>query len=384
MHARSRRTLESNAKPQGVAIEIAGRTLINFCSNDYLGLASDPRLVEALRDGASRYGVGAGAAALLSGYSEAHEVLARALADHTQRERALIFSSGYLANLGVLSGLVGRHDHVFEDRLNHASLIDGVRLSRAHHHRYAHGDVKALQRLLTSTSQGSRFIVTDTVFSMDGDLAPLRDLAKLAKEFSAQVIADDAHGFGVLGDGHGALAAAQLTPNDIPVLVVTFGKALGTAGAAVIGSHDLIDELIQQARTFIYDTALPPAIAYATTAALGLIANDRSLHTRLHSNIQLFKQGLRHLNLPASTSTTPIQPLIVGAEEPALALAADLRERGYYVRAIRPPTVPAGTSRLRICLSAAHTATHIEGLLQALKHHRELFIDLTHAARSDF
>ncbi len=377
-----RRILESNAKPQGVAIEIAGRSLVNFCSNDYLGLASDPRMVEALRDGAVRYGVGAGAAALLSGFSEAHAQLAHALAEYTHRDSALIFSSGYLANLGVLAGLMGHHDYVFEDRLNHASLIDGVRLSRARHHRYPHGDVAALRGMLEKAPESSRFIVSDTVFSMDGDIAPLREIAQLAQEFSARFIADDAHGIGVLGEGRGTLTHARLTQTDVPVLIVTFGKALGTAGAAVLGSRELIDELTQCARTFIYDTALPPAIAHTTTAALRLIVTDKGLHARLFSNIQLFKEGLRHFKLPQSLSDTPIQPLIVGDENPALELAARLRDKGYYVRAIRPPTVPAGTSRLRICLSAAHTPAHIEGLLNALAQHRDLFTDIADDKRS--
>jgi len=361
------RTLEVRDADVGPAMAIAGSPLVNFCSNDYLGLAGSPLLRDAAITAIERYGVGAGAAALLSGWTVAHQELATAVADYLERDRALLFSSGYLANLGVLAALAGRHDEVFHDRLNHASLIDGVKLSGARSTRYRHADPADLERRLAVAQGGRRFIVTDGVFSMDGDCAPLRELAHLARAHEALLICDDAHGFGVLGAGRGLPAALGLTQQEVPLLVVTFGKSLGTAGAAVVGRADLIESLQQNARTFIYDTASPPALAAATSAALGLLRRDTSLVTRLDSNIAYFHAGLRRIGLPVPASRTPIQPVVLGDDALALDAAQSLRERGYYVRAIRPPTVPEGTSRLRICLSAAHTEAQIDGLVDALQ-----------------
>ncbi len=361
------RTLEVRDADVGPAMSIAGHPLLNFCSNDYLGLAGSPVLRDAAIAAIERYGVGAGAAALLSGWTLAHQELATPLADHLQRDRALLFSSGYLANLGVLSALAGRHDEIFHDRLNHASLIDGVKLSGARSTRYRHADPADLERRLQAAQGARRLIVTDGVFSMDGDCAPLRDIARLARAHEALLICDDAHGFGVLGGGRGLPAALGLTQEEVPLLMVTFGKSLGTAGAAVVGRADLIETLQQHARTFIYDTAAPPAVVAATSAALGLLQKDSSLPDRLAANIEHFQAGLRHLGLPVPASRTPIQPIVLGDDARTLDAAQSLRERGYYVRAIRPPTVPEGTSRLRICLSAAHTEAQIDGLVDALR-----------------
>ncbi len=367
------RTLEINIAPQGAEIDIDNRRLVNFCSNDYLGLANHPLLIEALQEGARRYGVGAGAAALLSGYSEAHQRLAETLASVTNRERALVFSSGYMANLGLLSGLVARHDRILSDQLNHASLIDGVRLSRAENVRYAHGDTQALEAALISSVPDRTWVVTDGLFSMDGDFAPLPRIAALAARHQAILVCDDAHGFGVLGDGAGTVAHFKLKASDVPLLVVTFGKALGTAGAAVIGPSVLIENLLQSARTFIYDTAPSPALAHATSCALRLVTEDRSLRDRLFSNLAYFRAAVESIGIPLPSSETPIQPLLLGEGETALQVAAGLRAKGLYVRAIRPPTVPQGTARLRICISAAHEHRHIDRLIEGLRDYRALF-----------
>jgi 8-amino-7-oxononanoate synthase len=362
-----RRTLEVRERGAGAVIDINGRMLVNFCSNDYLGLANAPALRDAAVDAMDRYGIGAGGAALLSGWTTAHQTLACDIADYLGRDRALLFSSGYLANLGTLSALAGRHDEIFHDRLNHASLIDGVRLAGAHSTRYRHADVDDLERRLGASRARGRYVVTDGVFSMDGDVAPLRDIAAVAAAHEALLICDDAHGFGVLGGGRGLVTALGLTQAEVPLLVVTFGKALGTVGAAVVGRSDLIEQLLQQARTFIYDTAMPPALAAASSAALGLLQRDDLLVRRLAANIARFRAALAAADLAVPASTTPIQPVLLGDDARALAAAAALHEAGYYVRAIRPPTVPEGTSRLRVCLSAAHSAEQIDGLVAALR-----------------
>jgi len=356
------RTLEVRDATVGPVMAIAGSPLVNFCSNDYLGLASSPALRAAAITAIERYGVGAGAAALLSGWTAAHQELATEIADYLQRDRALLFSSGYLANLGVLATF-----EIFHDRLNHASLIDGVRLSGARSTRYRHADVADLERRLAAAQGSRRLVVTDGVFSMDGDSAPLRQIADLAAAHDALLVCDDAHGFGVLGGGRGLPSELGLTQREVPLLVVTFGKALGTAGAAVAGPADLIEQLQQGARTFIYDTASPPAVAAATSAALALLRRDASLVARLNANIAHFHAGLRGIGVEQPRSVTPIQPIVLGDDASTLAAAQALRDSGYYVRAIRPPTVPEGTSRLRICLSAAHTEAQIDGLIRALK-----------------
>lgn len=358
------RSLEPLASAQGPSVTIEGRRLLNFCSNDYLGLSGHPALRAAAGDAMRHYGVGSGASALLSGRSALHAELENRLAAFLRRDRALLFSSGYLANLGVIAALVNRHDHVFHDRLNHASLIDAVALTRAKNTRYPHADTAALERQVLRADATMRWIVTDTVFSMDGDLAPLAQLSAVARRHDAVLIGDDAHGFGVLANGRGAGAASDLDQSELPIQIVTFGKALGTAGAAVVGSARLIETLIQRSRTFIYDTAPPPLLAAATIAALELVASDQSMHDALASNIARFRRGAAAL--PLSSSTTPIQPVLIGDDRAATAVAAHLRELGIYVRAIRPPTVPVGTARLRICVSAAHSSADIDTLIDAL------------------
>lgn len=359
------RTLEPIDSSQGRSVIVDNERLLNFSSNDYLGLANHESVRTHACDAIQRYGVGSGASALLSGRSVVHDELEQRLAAFMHAEAALLYSSGYLANLGTIAALIGRHDHVYQDRLNHASLIDAVTLSRAHSHRYQHADANDLRQQLSNTAGQRNWIISDTVFSMDGDIAPLPELARLAGEFDATLIGDDAHGIGVLGAGRGAAVEFGLPADALPIHIVTFGKALGTAGAAVVGSAALIDTLIQSSRTFIYDTSPPPAIAAATLAALELIAADPAIVARLQSNIAYFKA--RTADLPLLNSATPIQAFMVGEEAAALRLAETLRNKGVYVRAIRPPTVPVGTARLRLCLSAAHTHADLDRLVTLLR-----------------
>ena len=361
-----RRKLEHRDGPQGPEISISGRSLVNFCSNDYLGLASDPRLIEAASRAAMRYGLGAGAAGLLSGWARPHHELAEELASYLGRDRALLFSSGYLANLGTLSTFADRHSEIFQDRLNHASLIDGVRLSTARSVRYRHRDLADLEARLAASTAETRLIVTDTIFSMDGDSAPLRDIAAAAHQHQALLVCDDAHGFGVAGGGRGLVVEQGLTQSEAPLVMVTFGKALGTAGAAVVGREDLIETLLQQARPFIYDTAQPPMLAAATQVALRILQEEPERIAALDARIGHFTACMRAAGLEPSGMRSPIQPIMLGADEKALQAASLLRASGFYVRAIRPPTVPEGTARLRICLSAAHQDAQIEALVEAL------------------
>lgn len=362
---RSRRVVEPGATLP--LARVGGRELVVFCSNDYLGLAADPRVTAALVRAASVWGTGAGAAHLVTGHTREHHALEESLADFTGRERALLFSTGYMANLGVVSALAGRGDLVAEDRRNHASLIDAARLSGARVRRYTHGDARAAGRRLGSGPQGRRLLVTDGVFSMDGDLAPLNALAAEAGRYGAWLMVDDAHGLGVLGpEGRGSVAAAGLDAGEVPVLVGTFGKALGTFGAFVAGSADLVEMLVQKARTWIYTTAPPPALAAATRAALEIAREEGWRRRHLEALIVRFRAGAAALGLPLSPSPSPIQPVVLGHPRRALALADGLAERGYWVGAIRPPTVPAGSARLRVTLSAAHSPEQVDGLLVAL------------------
>ena len=345
-----------------------GKAVLTFCSNDYLGLANHPAVIKAFQEAANTYGVGAGAAHLVQGHSYLHQQLEEALAAFTGRERALLFSTGYMANLGVANALMERQDSIYEDRLNHASLLDAGLLSGARFVRYAHNDVQHLQQRMASQDKGQALILTDGVFSMDGDVAPMRELAALAEAQQAWLMVDDAHGFGVLGStGAGLLEAEGLTQTDVPILMATLGKALGTAGAFVAGSHDLIEYLIQTARTWIYTTAQPPAIAAATLASLGIIQQEPQRRVHLHTLIQQFKQGAQQLGLALMPSDTPIQPILVGSSEQALHFSQQLENHGILVTAIRPPTVPPNTARLRVTLSAAHTHADIERLLLALE-----------------
>lgn len=356
--------------PQQPHRQIDGKALLTFCSNDYLGLANHPAVIRAFQQAANEYGVGSGAAHLVNGHSRPHQQLEEALAIFVGRERALLFSTGYMANLGVVNALLtGRNDVVYADRLNHASLVDASLLSGAKLIRYPHNDTTSLgKRLLAQADNAStQLILTDGVFSMDGDIAPLNKLATMAQHHDAWLMVDDAHGFGVLGNtGAGLVEAQGLTQTDVPILMATLGKALGTAGAFVAGSHDLIEYLIQTARTFIYTTAQPPAVAAATLASLQLVQTESWRREHLQALIQQFRQGAAQLGLPLMASATAIQPILVGSSEKALAISRQLEERGLLVTAIRPPTVPDGTARLRVTLSAAHTATDVEQLLTAL------------------
>ncbi len=362
---RTRRTVTGT---HGARIVVDGQSCVNFCSNDYLGLAGDARIAAAASKALSN-GVGSGASALVSGYNREHAQLEEALADHVQRPRALLFSSGWAANLGVLRALLGKDDTLIADELNHASLIDGGRLSSAQYVRVPHADIAAFAAALALPREGQTVLATDSIFSMDGDLAPLASLSALASAHGAALMVDDAHGFGVLGGGRGALfETADTTPLAADIYMAGFGKALGTAGAFVAGSEALIEFLIQRARTFVFSTAPPPALAAATRASLALIAGDEGLarRTQLAALIARFREGCAQQGIALSPSSTAIQPLVLGAESRALTASRALLERGYWVAAIRPPTVPVGTARLRITLTATHTATEVDGLVTAL------------------
>jgi 8-amino-7-oxononanoate synthase len=361
---RSRRTVEG---PQLPEMQIDGRSIISFCSNDYLGLASHPAVKSAFIAGVEKYGAGSGAAHLINGHSRAHHELEQELAAFTGYPRALLFSTGYMANLGVAQALAGRGDTVFEDRLNHASLLDGGRLSGARLMRYSHNHAVDLEQKLGTRNNGDKLVLTDGVFSMDGDIANLPELAATCIKYDAWFMVDDAHGFGVLGtSGRGTLEYFGQTISEVPIYMATLGKAFGTAGAFVAGSEDLIETLINSARTYIYTTASPPAVAEATRAALRLVQADSSLRTNLNDNIGYFKTCATQAGLTISSSTTAIQPLIIGDTAATVSLSEQLFEAGLLVTAIRPPTVPPGTARLRITLSTAHTHAQIDSLVDQL------------------
>lgn len=372
------RTVETPCSPH---IRIDDRDLLAFCSNDYLGLANHPALVEAMAEGTHRYGVGSGAAHLVSGHSRAHaqleDQLAAMLSPWIPEARALFFSTGYMANLAVTPALVEAGDTasktrgraVFADALNHASLIDATRLARdADVIEYAHADLADLQARLAQSGAGHKLIVTDAVFSMDGDIAPLPELARLAEQHEAWLVIDDAHGFGVLGEGGcGALEHFNLRSDNI-IYMGTLGKAAGVAGAFVVAHATVIEWLLQRARTYLFTTASPPAVAYTACRSLELIAGDEGRQRRatLQANIHHFKAQLKTHQWSLLPSPSAIQPLLVGSNGAALAAAQALDRAGLWVPAIRPPTVPAGTARLRIALSAAHTHADIDRLCQAI------------------
>lgn len=361
---RVRRLLES---PQGARVVVDGQSVVNFCSNDYLGLAGDSRIAAAMGRALEDYGAGSGASHLVCGHGRLHRRLEARLADYTGRERALLFSTGYMANLGVIAALAGQGDAVFLDRLNHASLLDGAVLSGARFRRYAHADAEDLRRLLAESSARQKLVVTDAVFSMDGDVAALSALAAVAVESDAWLMVDDAHGFGVLGPkGRGTIAQYGLSASEVPVMVGTLGKACGLFGAFVAGDRELIEWLVQRARSYIYSTALPPAVAGGLLEALRLVQEEGWRRERLHGLIARFRAGAAASKLPLLDSTTPIQPLLVGDDRRAMALSRALLARGYWVAAIRPPTVPEGTARLRITLGAAHAEAEVDGLLELL------------------
>ncbi len=355
--------------PQGIELSIEGKKYLNFCSNDYLGLASHPRVIKALQEGAKQYGAGSGASHLINGHSRAHHQLEEELASFVGRPRALLFSTGYMANLGVISALLGRGDAVFEDRLNHASLLDGGLLSQARLQRFQHNDIDDLENKLSNSKSETKLVCTDGVFSMDGDLAEINKLVDISSRHDAWLMVDDAHGMGVTGaTGRGVLESAGTSLEDVPILVGTLGKAFGTFGAFVAGDDDLIELLIQRARSYIYTTALPPAVAEATRESIKLMDEESRRRDTLKDNIKYFKKLATDIGLPDTQSDTAIQPIVIGNVEKTMTLSAKLKQQGILVSAIRPPTVPEGTARLRITLCADHSVEQIENLINLLSH----------------
>ncbi len=361
---RTRKTLQS---PQTPEVIVDGKKYLAFCSNDYLGLANHPDVISALAESAKQFGVGSGASHLVAGHSSEHHALEEALAAFTGRDRALLFSTGYMANMGAITALVGQGDAVFEDRLNHASLLDAGLLSGARFQRFLHNDLNNLQVRLDKTEAARKLIVVDGVFSMDGDCAPLPELAALARKNHAWLMVDDAHGFGCLGKtGAGSAEHFGLTQEQLPILMGTLGKAAGSFGAFIAGSETLIESLIQFARPYIYTTATPPAVAAATRASLRLIQTEHWRREHLNQLIAHFRRGAAELGLQLMDSFSPIQPVVIGSEAKTLAIAEQLAARGILIIAIRPPTVPAGSSRLRITFSAQHTIAQVDRLLATL------------------
>jgi 8-amino-7-oxononanoate synthase len=368
-HARASllRRLRTVEAADGAYVTIGGRRLLNFAGNDYLGLSQHPALREALVAAAAKWGVGATAAHLLGGHREEHAALEESLARWAGRERALLFSDGWMANLGVVAALARDGDVCVQDKLNHASLIDAARLAGCELKRYPHADVEAARRQLASRPDAAALVASDGVFSMDGDVAPLGDLARACADERATLMIDDAHGLGVLGrEGAGSIVEAGLSQNDVPILMATLGKALGVAGAFVAGSAALVDALVQSARTFIYTTAMPPALAAAARAAIDVARFEGWRRDRLARLVAHFRVGAAERGFELMRSRTPIQPLVVGTSERALAIAAKLEADGFHVPPIRPPTVPEGKARLRITLSALHSESDVERLLAAL------------------
>lgn len=360
---RSRRLVDS---PQGVLLKVDGKQVINFCSNDYLGLANHPEVVARFKQATDQYGVGSGSAHLICGHSSAHHALEEELAEFTGRQRALLFSTGYMANLGLISALVGRSDTVLEDRLNHASLLDGGLLSRAQFKRYRHLEDNDLQEKLAACT-GRALIVSDGVFSMDGDLADMPRLAELAKQYQAGLFVDDAHGLGVLGkSGGGIVEHYDLSTDDVPILMGTLGKAFGTFGAFVAASDDIIELLIQKARSYVFTTAMPSAIAEATRVSLRLLQTEVWRREKLQHLISRFKAGAQQQCLQLMDSVTAIQPILIGDSQRAVDMSSALLAYGFWVSAIRPPTVPVGTARLRVTFSAEHEYHQVDALLDAL------------------
>jgi 8-amino-7-oxononanoate synthase len=362
-----RRVLEPIGPAQGPVVEVDGRPLVNLCSNDYLGLANDPRIRRAAAEAAEREGAGSGAARLVAGDLPAHGRLERRLAAFKGTEAALLFGSGYHANAGVPPALVGRGDAIFSDVLNHASIVDGCLLSRAELVRYRHRDVEELGDLLAASRARRKLVVTDSVFGMDGDAAPLREIADLCDRHGAMLYVDEAHAAGVLGPTGAGLAEALGVADRVDVHMGTLGKALGSFGAYVAGSRPLVDWLVSRARTFVFTTALPPAACGAALAALDVVAAEPERRARLHALADRMKTGLERLGFPMAGVVAPVFPVVLGEEERALAASRALRERGFFVRAIRPPTVPRGTSRLRVSLGASHEPAQVDAFLGALE-----------------
>ena len=361
---RTRRIIDG---PQDASMLVDGRRVMSYASNDYLGLANHPKVVEAAMRGLKRYGLGAGSSHMVSGHMRAHHELEEKLADYIGLPKALLFSSGYAANIGILTALAGRGDTICADKLNHACLTDGALLSRANFKRYAHCDLAKLEMLLAdSKGAGRKLIVTDAVFSMDGDIAPLPELLKLAEQYDALLVIDDAHGFGVLGyRGKGALEHFNLKSERI-VYMATLGKAAGGYGAFVAGHDDIVEWILQSARTYIFTTATPPAIAAAMQASLEVMASDRERLKHLRMLIDFFSDSLKLQYAKLPFSQTAIQPILIGDNATTMAFAENLRERHMLVPAIRPPTVPPGTARLRVSITANHTADDLFDLITAL------------------
>jgi 8-amino-7-oxononanoate synthase len=346
---------------------IDGNRVVSFCSNDYLGLANHPKMISAFKRAANEYGIGSGAAHLINGHSRAHHALEEELADFTGRQRALLFSTGYMANLGITTALLKQGDWAFEDRLNHASLLDAGRLCGARMVRYLHRNPEDLGNKLTKRISGEKLILTDGVFSMDGDIAPLPRLVKQAQRHDAWLMVDDAHGVGVMGDtGHGTLEHYGITQTQVPILMGTLGKAFGTFGAFVAGSEELIEALIQAARTYIYTTASPPAIAEATRTSLQIVENEPWRREHLSRLIRRFQKNADQLTLPLQYSPTAIQPIVIGDPEEAVRISTELVNHGFLATAIRPPTVPPNTARLRVTFSASHTEQQVDRLCDTL------------------
>jgi len=343
---------------------INGRKVLSFCSNDYLGLANHPKITEALINGAKKYGVGTGASHLIIGHHKCHHALEEELTEFIGCERTLLFSTGYMANLGVVSALANRDTTIFEDRLNHASLVDASILSHAQLKRYKHLDTNELDKKLTDEKNAAKFILSDGVFSMDGTITPVTDLQALAKKYDARLIIDDAHGIGVLGKEGKGCTENQLATKTI--LIGTLGKAFGTFGAFVAADKDTIEWCIQHARTYIYTTALPPSLAEATRASLRLVCEEPWRREILQTLVMRFRKHAEQVGLPIANSTTPIQPIVIGSSVAALKISADLLSKGIIVSAIRPPTVAQNSARLRISFSATHTKAHVDRLVELL------------------
>ncbi|KFN43866.1 hypothetical protein N789_07925 [Arenimonas oryziterrae DSM 21050 = YC6267] len=361
---RTRRVVQAR---EGMRVKVDGQDLLNFCSNDYLGLSQNLEVIAALQEGAAWHGVGSSASALVSGHGSEHAALENECAEWMGYPRGLLFGSGYLANLAVMQSLLEPGDVCVQDKLNHACLLDGARLSFCELKRYPHRDVEAAMRQLASHKDGAAMLATDGVFSMDGDLAPLRDLALLARAEDATFYVDDAHGIGVIGpDGRGSTAVANLNAREVPLLVLPFGKAFGGQGAMLLGSEALIGHIAETARPYLFTTAPAPGMAAAMRASLRLIRGEPWRRAKVASLIARFRRGALRAGLPLAESYTPIQPLVLGDNARTLAVARRLEAQGFLVGAIRPPTVPEGQSRLRITITAAHSEHEIDALVSAL------------------
>ncbi|MEP7242910.1 MAG: 8-amino-7-oxononanoate synthase [Gammaproteobacteria bacterium] len=365
---RTRRTVEAfPVEGSRAEVVVDGRKVVDFSSNDYLGLARHPEIAKAMSDCAASDGCGSGASHLVTGHSTQHQRLEEELAEFTGRQRALLFSTGYMANLAALCTLAERGEVVALDRLSHASLIDATLLSGARFSRFAHGDPADAERVLKEHPGAATVLATDGVFSMDGDFARVPTLARIARAYKAWLVVDDAHGLGVLGaTGRGVLEHFDLGPTDVPVLVGTLGKAFGSFGAFVAGSSDLIELLTQKARTYIYTTALPPPVAAASRKALEISQREPWRRERVLALAARFRAAARQLDLHLASSDTPIQPVVLGHAEAAVRAQNELLEAGFLVVAIRPPTVPTGTARLRITFTASHTEDQVDALVEAL------------------